>query len=110
MHRILSSPGYIHWTIYLIRLLQNKESDIESPSKQRHEHALLMKLKRKKFRKPKKVLRMHQMKMAREHNRVQNSRWQDFIHLSVMDKVCAKVRVETSEETYQRWNKGNVRL
>lgn len=118
MHRILSNPEYIHWPIISVAYHGMREGILKAHPNTWYKYARLMKLKRKKFKKPKKTYDDGLRATApneKWHADITEFKTADgrtsYIYLvmdnfsryitswRIADKVCAKVRIETFEET-----------
>ncbi len=118
IHRILSNPDYSHWPIISVAYYGMREGILKAHPNTWYKYARLMKLKRKKFRKPKKDyddgLRA-KVPDEKWHADITEFKTADgrtsYIYLvmdnfsryitswRIADKVCARVRIETFEET-----------
>ena len=118
MHKILSSTEFIHWPIISVAYYGMKKGILKAHPNTWYKYARLMKLKRKKFRKPKKDyddgLRADapNEKWHADITQFQTADGKTSYIYLVMDnfaryitswrvsnKICAKVRIETFEET-----------
>jgi putative transposase len=118
MYKILSSPEYIHWPIISVAYYGMREAILKAHPNTWYKYARLMKLKRKKFKKPRKDYDDGLRANAPDekwHADITELKTADgktsYIYLvmdnfsryitswRVADKVCAKVRIETFEET-----------
>lgn len=118
MHKLLSNGEFLHWPIISVAYYSMKNSIIKAHPNTWYKYARLMKVKRKRFRKP-------EIKYSEGlRANAPNEKWHaditelqtadgrtSYIYLvmdnfsryitswRVADKVCAKVRIETFEET-----------
>ncbi len=118
MHKILSNGEFLHWPIISVAYYGMRESILKAHPNTWYKYARLMKMKRKKFKKPKKDydegLRANapDEKWHADITELQTADGKtSYIYLvmdnfsryitswRVADKVCAKVRIETFEET-----------
>lgn len=118
MHRILSSQEFQHWPIISVAYHGMRESILKAHPNTWYKYARLMRLNRRKFKKPKKDYDEGLRANAPDekwHADITELKTADgrtsYIYLvmdnfsryitswRVADKVCAKVRIETFEET-----------